>query len=205
MKIVSKIHSIIILITGLVIMTSCTESTVVDDNEDQERRYFDIYVKSNYPDAVPEASGLYYIENKAGTGGMTNDSSWVLVNHVSYVIPSEQVYETYIESVAIDNRMQDTSALYGPFKMQNGTMNQGFTEGLNMMREGGEATFMFTSELGYGSTNTGDLPAYSSLKYELVLLEILGDDIEAYETAKIVAYTDTIAGVGNSFMIPSMM
>jgi len=199
MKIVSRIYPFIILIAGLMIMASCTESTAVADNLDQELRYFDIYVGANYSDAVPEASGLYYIENKEGSGEMTSDSSWVLVNHVSYMIPSEDVYETYIESVAIDNRMQDTSALYGPFKMQNGTMNQGFTEGLNMMREGGEATFMFTSELGYGSTNTGDLPAYSSLKYEVVLLEILGDDIEAYEAAKIVAYTDTIAEVETAF------
>lgn len=199
MKIVSRIHPLIILIAGLMIMASCAEENVVQNNLDQELRYFDIYVGANYPDVVPEASGLYYIENKAGTGAMTNDSSWILVNHVSYVIPSEQVYETYIESVAIDNRIQDTSAMYGPFKMQNGTMNKGFTEGMNMMREGGEATFIFTSELGYGSTNTGDIPAYSSLKYELQLLEILGDDIEAYEAAKIVAYTDTIAGVETAF------
>jgi len=196
MKIVSRIHAFIILIAGLSILSSCTESTVVEDNLEQEQRYFDIYVAANYPDAVPETSGLYYIENKAGTGAMTTDSSWVLVNHVSYAIPSETVFETYIESVAIDNRsIYDPNALFGPFKMQNGTMNDGFTEGLNRMREGGEATFLFTSELGYGSKNTGDLPAYSSLKFEVILLEVLGDDIEAYEAAKILAYTDTILGV----------
>lgn len=191
---VRRLYPLIVLISGLFIMTSCTESSIVDDNLDQEERFFEIYVAANYPDAVPEASGLYYIENNAGTGAMTNDSSWVLVNHVSYIIPSNQVYETYIESVAIDNRIEDPDALYGPFKMQNGTMNEGFTEGMNKMKEGGEATFMFTSELGYGSKNTGDIPAYSSLKYEVVLLEVLGDDIEAYEAAKIVAYVDTIVG-----------
>jgi len=64
-----------------------------------------------------------------------------------------------------------------------------------MMQEGGEASYMFTSDLGYGSTNTGNLPAYTSLKYEVQLLEILGDDIVAYEETKIQAYTDTIIGV----------
>lgn len=194
MKNVSRIYPFLILIAGLIIMSSCTEDTVVEDNLAQEQRYFNIYMGANYPGVAPEASGLYYIENKEGTGDMPGDSSWVLVNHVSYVIPSDQVYETYIEHVAIDNRIDDADALYGPFKMQNGRMNEGFTEGLKKMREGGEATFMFTSELGYGSKNTGDLPAYSSLKYEVVLLEVLGDDIEAYEAAKIVSYTDTIAG-----------
>jgi FKBP-type peptidyl-prolyl cis-trans isomerase FkpA len=191
---VRSIYPLLILISGLFIITSCNESTVVEDDRDQEARYFNIYVGANYPGAVPEASGLYYIENKAGTGAMTTDSSWVLVNHVSYMIPSNQVYETYIESVALDNRIEDANALYGPFKMQNGTMNEGFTEGLNKMKEGGEATFMFTSELGYGSKSRGAVPAYSSLKYEVVLLEVLGDDIDAYEAAKILAYVDTIAG-----------
>ena len=91
--------------------------------------------------------------------------------------------------------MEDTSAMYGPYKIQNGVLNEGFTEGLGMMGEGGEATFLFTSELGFGSTNTGGVGAYNSLKYEVILLEVLGEDIEAYEAAKILAYTDTIVGV----------
>jgi len=193
MKNVSRIYPLLILIAGLIIMSSCTEDTIVEDNLKQEQRYFNIYIGANYPGVAPEASGLYYIENKAGTGSMAGDSSWVLVNHVSYVIPSDQVYETYIERVAIDNRIDDEDALYGPFKMKNGTMNEGFTEGLKKMNEGGEATFLFTSELGYGSKNTGDLPAYSSLKYEVVLLEVLGDDIDVYNETMIASYLDTVA------------
>jgi FKBP-type peptidyl-prolyl cis-trans isomerase len=114
---------------------------------------------------------------------------------VAYTVPENMVYETYIERVAIDNRMQDTSAMYGPYKMQNSLINEGFTEGLKKMQEGGEATFLFTSELGYGATNTGSVGAHTSLKYEVILLEVLGTDIEAYEAKKIVAYTDTIIGV----------
>ena len=36
---------------------------------------------------------------------------------------------------------------------------------------------------------------YTSLKYEVQLLKVLGDDIEAYEAQQILSYTDTIAGV----------
>jgi len=195
MKILNKICPYLILLAGLFMMVSCMEDTTEQDALDQEKRYFELYVASNYPDAVPEASGLYFIENKAGTGDMPGDSSWILVNHVAYTIPGDVVYETYIERVAIDNMMEDENALYGPYKMRNGRNNEGFTEGLSLMREGGEATFLFTSELGYGSTTTGSVGAYRSLKYEVVLLEVLGDDIEAYEAAKILAYTDTIQGV----------
>jgi len=194
-----RIFPFVAFIAAIIYISSCTEDNTEQNSLDEEQRYFDIYVAANYTEAVPESSGLIYVENTEGSGSTPGDSTWVLVNHVSYLIPDDAVYETYIESVAIDNRIQDTTALYGPYKMRNGLTNDGFTEGLSMMQEGGEATFMFTSELGYGSTNTGNLPAYSSLKYEVQLLEILGDDIVAYEEEKIVAYTDTIVGVETVF------
>lgn len=195
MKRLNKIIPFAALIVGLTYMTSCEKDYTEQYSINQEQRFFDIYVGANYPDAVPQASGLFYMPNKEGAGAMPGDSSWVLIEHVAYTIPGDQIYETYIESVAIDNRIQDTSALYGPYKIRNGLYNEGFTEGLNLMREGGEATLLFTSELGYGATNTGKVTAYASLKYEVILLEVLGEDIEEYEAAKIVAYTDTIVGV----------
>lgn len=191
-----KIIPFVVLIAGLVYMTSCEK----DDTDTKysvysEQRFFDIYVSANYPEAVPQSSGLYFLENMEGSGIMPGDTSWILVEHVAYIIPDDQIYETYIESVAIDNRIQDTSALYGPYKIRNGLTNEGFTEALKMMKEGGEATFMFTSELGYGSTNTGKVSSYNSLKYDVRLLEVLGNDIVEYEAGKIVSYTDTIVGV----------
>jgi FKBP-type peptidyl-prolyl cis-trans isomerase len=194
MKKMISLFPLLALTAGLVLMASCTEDTEDQDRKDQEQRFFDIYMAANYPDATPRTSGLYFVENKAGSGDMPDDSAWVRVNHVAYKVPSNQVYDTYIERVAIDNNIHDTSALYGPYKMQNGTINEGFTEGLSMMREGGEATFLFTSELGFGSSNTGDVSAYQSLKYEVVLVEVLGD-IDVYEQGKIDTYLDTIAQV----------
>jgi FKBP-type peptidyl-prolyl cis-trans isomerase len=195
MKMLNRIIPFVAVMAVSIFISSCTEDNTEQYALYSEQRYFDIYVGANYPDAVPEASGLYYMENKEGAGLMPGDSTWVLIDHVAYIIPNDQVYETYLEHVAFDNRILDTSALYGPYKIRNGLYNEGFTEGLNLMREGGEATLLFTSELGYGSKNTGKLPAYASLKYEVTLLEVLGDDIEAYEAEKIVAYTDSIVGV----------
>ncbi len=199
MKIINRIYPYLILIAGLAMLVSCTEENTDQDALAQEQRFFEIYMGANYPGAVPQPSGLYYIENKEGTGDMPGDSSWVLINHVAYTLPDEAVFDTYIERVAIDHLMEDTMAMYGPYKMRNGVLNEGFTEGLTMMKEGGEATFLFTSELGYGSTNAGNVGAYRSLKYEVILLEVLGDDIEAYEATKILAYTDTIFGIDAIF------
>jgi len=195
MMIMNRIHTVALLVAGLVFMTSCKKDNGDQESKEQEQRFFNIFMKSHYPDLTPQASGLYYLENKEGTGISPGDSSWVLINHVAYLLPEEKVYNTYLENVAEDNNILDTAALYGPYKLQNGITNEGFTEGLKMMREGGEATFMFTSDLGYGSKNAGSVTPYTSLKYEVQLLKVLGDDIEAYEAQKILAYTDTIAGV----------
>lgn len=138
MKILNNIYPRLILLAGLLTMVSCMEDTTEQDALDQEMRYFELYVAANYPEAVPEANGLYFIENKEGTGDMPSDSSWVLVNHVAYTIPGDLVFETYIERVAIDNNMEDEDAMYGPYKMRNGRLNEGFTQGLSMMKEGGE-------------------------------------------------------------------
>ena len=124
---------------------------------------------------------------------MPGDSSWLLINHVAYTLPDNQVYETYLEHVAFDNRIHDTAALYGPFKIQNGVINEGFTEGMKLMREGGGATFLFTSELGFGAKNSR-VGGYRSLKYEVELLEVI-DNIINYEANKLLAYTDTIEGI----------
>jgi len=162
---------------------------------EQEQRYFDIYRVANYPDAEPQPSGLYYLEHTAGTGDMPEPDDWVLVNHVSYTIPDNAVYDTYIESVAKNIRQYDAAAMYGPFKMLNGITNEGMTEGISMMREGGEATLLFTSELGFGAKNAGSVGAYRSLKYEIELLEVIGgmETIDEYEQGKINTYLDTVA------------
>jgi FKBP-type peptidyl-prolyl cis-trans isomerase len=193
MKIINRKYTLALLVTALFFLGSCNEDTTEQDSKEQELRFFDIYMSAHYPDATPQASGLYYVENKEGTGVIPGDSSWILVDHVAYLIPEDDVYNTYIENVAVDNGLHDTSAMYGPYKMRNSYLNEGFTEGLQMMREGGEATFLFTSDLGYGSNKTGKVGPYQSLKYEVRLLKVLGDDIEAYNEAQIESYLDTVA------------
>jgi len=182
------------IVLAATLISACTSENEGEEAMEQEQRFFNIYLAAHYPDAEPQASGLYYLEHTAGTGEKPGAEDWVLVNHVSYTIPNNTVYETYIENVARDVRQYDASAMYGPYKMYNGTNVPGLNEGLSMMREGGKATILFTSDLGYGSSSTGKVGAYSSLKYEVELLEVIGgmDEIEAYELGKIVAYLDTV-------------
>jgi FKBP-type peptidyl-prolyl cis-trans isomerase len=172
-------------------VASCTKNIAEQDKRAQEQRFFDLYVAANYPNVEPKPNGLYYLEHKAGTGASAGEEDWLLVNHVCYTIPEDDIYESYVENVAIDNNLHDSAALYGPYKMMNGTMTEGLKEGIMMMREGGQATIFFTSDLGYGSEVNGSIGAYQSLKYEIELLEVI-KDMDAYEQAKIDSYVDTI-------------
>ena len=181
-----------ISILAIFLTTACTEEIVEDDQGAKEQRFFDIYQESRYPGSEPLKSGLYFLENSVGEGVSPDEDDWVLVKHVSSVIPDEYVYESYIENVAEDNNLDANKvAMYGPFKMLNGSINEGLTEGLILMHEGGEATMFFTSKLGFGETGNGKIGGFTSLKYEVELLEVI-PDIEAYEQAKIDSYMDTV-------------
>ena len=192
MKIHNRIALIVLAIAGMFLSKACTEETQETDYRVQEQRELNLYMAYNYPDASPRDNGLYYIVETEGEGESPDEDDWVLINHVCYILPDDIVYESYIKNVAQDNNLDASGiAIYGPFKMLNGTRNEGLTEGLTLMKEGGEGTLIFSSDLGFGSSGNGTVGQYNSLKYEIELLEVI-PDIEAYELANTAAYMDTV-------------
>ena len=89
------------------LLSSCDTSTVGQNELEQELRFFNIFRQANYPDAVHQASGIYFQENREGTGAAPGDSSWLYINHVAYTIPEKKVFETYIESEISRLNLQD--------------------------------------------------------------------------------------------------
>lgn len=187
-------------IITLFLLQACSDDTIqVDEDLVQEYRYFDLYMGSTFKDTIdePTANGLYYIEVSEGTGETPGENDWLMMNHVAYTIPNESVVESYMENVVLTSGLPTNVAMFGPYKFQNGSSAAGLSEGLSMMREGGEAIMCFTSELGFGPAGTKlmrSVAGYTSMKYEVVLLEVIGEDIIGYEADRIVAYTDTIPG-----------
>ena len=57
------------------------------------------------------------------------------------------------------------------------------------MKEGGKATLLFKSDLGYGSASVGSISSYSSLKIEIELLDVFSDPI-AEEYKNTIAYLE---------------
>ncbi len=199
MKSIYKYSAIWSLAIALVFAaTACKEESTVDENAVQELRFFDLYMSSTFKDTIdaPTESGLYFIEVTEGEGDSPDSDDWVLVNYVCTTIPDETVVDTYIENVATDNGIYSEDAMYGDFKMLNGTRTKGLTEGLSMMKTGGEAIMCMTSDLGYGTGGANlmkSISGYKSLKYELRLIEVI-DDMVAYEANKIETYANSIEG-----------
>jgi FKBP-type peptidyl-prolyl cis-trans isomerase len=186
----------------LLLLAGCQEEDNSDELREQEQRFFDLYMGANFGDTLPPPteSGLYFIEVTEGEGPSPAGDDWVLVNYVGTLIPEEEVVDSYIQNVVLDNNLADPeNILFGPVKLLNGTHTPGVTEGLTRMKEGGKAVMCFTSDLGFGSEG-GNLMkkvgGFQSLQYEMELLRVI-PDMDAYEQEKIRSYIDTVQGVAN--------
>ena len=184
------IYPIFLLVSGMVILTGCPSDPSIEE-ELQEDRFFDLYMGSKYPDATSRSSGLYYIEHREGNGDSPDSEDWVIINYAASRIPQEDVVDSYLEEVAKNNNFYDSMAIYGPYKIPVLDMLDGVSEGLTLMKEGGQSIMCFKSNLGWGMDAPSNIGSYQSLKYEVELLEVIRD-IEAYEQQKIENFIDTI-------------
>jgi FKBP-type peptidyl-prolyl cis-trans isomerase FklB len=104
------------------------------------------------------ASGLQYLNTQEGTGAQPDANDKVTVHYNG----------TLIDGTVFDSSVQrGTPATFG--------LNQvipGWTEGLQLMKEGGKTTFYIPSELAYGSRNQAKIPGNSTLIFEVELIKV---------------------------------
>jgi len=197
------IHVLLVMLVlgGGFLSTGCEDEMTPEEKKAREQRYFDLYMASNFGDYDVEEteSGLRYIEIAPGNmDSVPAREDWIKLNYVGYLIPGEEVVDTYLKHVAIDHGIYSNGAMYGPFKMMNGFKAEGLTEGLTKMGARGKAILCFTSDLGFGEQGVQlmqTVPSYASMKYEVELLEVIGEDIETYEHNNLLRYKDSIPGV----------
>ena len=114
------------------------------------------------------ASGLQYKHTMPGTGIQPDGNDKVTVHY----------HGTLIDGTVFDSSVQrGTPATFG--------LNQvipGWTEGLQLMKEGGKTTFYIPSELAYGSRNQNKIPGNSALIFEVELIKV--EPVEGAGNAK---------------------
>lgn len=105
-------------------------------------------------------SGLQYQILKQGTGKSPKANSVVKVNY---------------EGRLIDGTVFDSSiARNQPAEFQVSQVIQGWTEGLQLMKEGAQYRFFIPAQLGYGQIGSGDvIEPNSILIFDVELIEVL--------------------------------
>ena len=135
--------------------------------QDEEQREFreaekgkrDAYLAANYPDATPTESGLYYIRTNKGSGAKPVPGQTVIVHYTGMLV---------------DGTKFDSSVDRGTpfeFTLGEGRVIQGWDEGLAMMQKGDKGILVIPSDLGYGSRGTGIITPFSTLVFEVELID----------------------------------
>jgi len=114
------------------------------------------------PGIVTTASGLQYQVIKEGTGAKPTASDQVEVNY---------------EGKMLDGTVFDSSIARGqPATFPLAGVIAGWTEGLQLMKEGGKYRFFIPSKLAYGETGAQTIPPNSVLIFDVDLIKIVKGD-----------------------------
>ncbi|MCH7657507.1 MAG: FKBP-type peptidyl-prolyl cis-trans isomerase [Bacteroidetes bacterium] len=149
---------IMFMLTGVLL----TLGGCLDDKEDlikKEEEAIKEYIEKNDITVQSTESGLYYIETETGTGLQPQQGDTVYVHYTGKLI---------------DGTVFDTSEGGNPFSFELGVgyVIQGWDEGIAYMKEGGKATLIIPSQLGYGSTGATSIPPYSTLIFDVELVDV---------------------------------
>ena len=104
------------------------------------------------------ASGLKYIVIKEGTGSIPSATSNVKVHYTGTLL---------------DGKVFDSSVQRGePLDLPLDKVIKGWTEGVQLMKEGAKYKFYIPYNLAYGEQGGGPIPPKSDLIFEVELIKI---------------------------------
>lgn len=135
-------------------------SSACMDKAEKEQELLQAYLQENNIDVEPTSSGLYYIEIEKGNGDSPKPGSVVILHYEGRLIDGEVFDSSY-------ERGEPFS-----FTLGAGEVIRGWDEGVSYMKEGGKAQLIIPSHLGYGRYDQEKIPAYSTLIFDIELLEV---------------------------------
>ena len=149
---------ILLLITMIVcglVLTSCSKDE--DDYEQQCKEFLDKNAKREGVKVT--SSGLQYevLEEGNGKSPLATD-----------------IVRCHYEGRLIDGTVFDSSYKRGePSEFALNQVIKGWTEGLQLMKEGSKYRFYIPYHLAYGSRGIGNIPPYAALIFDVELIEVI--------------------------------
>ncbi|MCL2327930.1 MAG: FKBP-type peptidyl-prolyl cis-trans isomerase [Bacteroidetes bacterium] len=120
------------------------------------------YIERNYPAAVPTASGMYFIQERQGSGNFAKPTDKVIIHYTVSYINGEPIYSTYKKVNPLK------------VKVNNPLLFPCLTEGLQKMRRGGRAIIIAPSKIAAGERGDAEqgIAPYTTLIFDVELLKI---------------------------------
>lgn len=126
----------------------------------KEQEILKMYLQSANIITNATNSGLYYIETKEGQGTKPKSGQKVVINYTGSFINGEIFDSTLKRGETFE------------FEFGNNEVIQGLEEGISMMKKGGKATLIIPSQIAYGDKKYKMIPAFSTLIFEVELINI---------------------------------
>ncbi|TRZ71956.1 MAG: hypothetical protein D4R97_06285 [Bacteroidetes bacterium] len=137
-----------------------SEQMKSDSSKNAEAGLLEKYLKDNNITAKPQPDGLYYIQVLAGTGPKAEAGKTVKVHYTGKLL-NGKVFDSSLER---KNPIK--------FMLGRGQVIKGWDEGISMMKQGGKATLIIPSAIGYSDRDMGVIPPYSTLVFDVELVEV---------------------------------
>ncbi len=168
-KSIKRVVTALIFTIAVVGIFACGSDNSLEELRNNELAILDTYMKANYPDEKPTSSGLYYIEEKKGSGDTINVGDQVLIYYATWTIDSVLLDESigYLDGYR-----------YEPYTVNvgSGTSVTGLEEALTYMQKGTVANLVINSALAYGQNgNTYSdpyVPGFTTLLMQVEVYKI---------------------------------
>jgi FKBP-type peptidyl-prolyl cis-trans isomerase len=137
-----------------------SEQMKADSLKNAEAGLLEKYLKDNNINVKPQPDGLYYIPVLAGSGPKAEAGKTVKVHYTGKLL-NGKVFDSSVER---KNPIE--------FMLGRGQVIKGWDEGIAMMNQGGKATLIIPSAIGYSDRDMGVIPPYSTLVFDVELVEV---------------------------------
>ncbi|MDB2385194.1 FKBP-type peptidyl-prolyl cis-trans isomerase [Polaribacter sp.] len=169
-------------------LTSCLnsdESTDFESFEPQTEQDIINYIEANNLTATKTDSGLYYIIDEEGTGDTPSTDSDVTIVFDAFLLNGTLYSQTDDDGIAVEVSQQI----------------EGFQEGLQLLKEGGEGTLIIPTELAFndGVVLVVDVKLIDVIDNEADILAYIDDNnLNASRTDSGLYYVINEEGTGNT-------
>ena len=125
-----------------------------------EQKKLEHYLRITNTTVEPTKSGMYFIEEKPGTGEKPDTGKTVVIHYTGTFTSGKIFYTTLKENKPIE------------FVVGSEYIIDGWNEALTKMKEGGRYKLILPSKLAYGKKGKGLIPPYTPVIFEIELLQV---------------------------------